>query len=200
MVPERTTPPPADGYWPLGYSTKGKDQMTTAPRCTRSLKEIGRHLFYLPWHTRTLFPAEERSRIEQAISAAERHHSGEIALAVEAALPLPALIRGTSARDRALELFSSMRVWDTQHNNGVLLYLLLAERDVEIIADRGINPRVGADEWQRLCHLIERHFQQRRPADGIIAAIGTIGELLRTHFPTTATDEPNEVPNEPFIR
>ena len=108
------------------------------------------------WHRKRQFPTGTLTRIEAAIHACESLHPGEIRFAVEAALPLSAIWHGLSPRDRALEVFAQHRVWDTEHNNGVLIYVLLADRDVEIVADRGVgNARVPAAEWQS-CRSEER--------------------------------------------
>src|SRR5687767_441551 len=109
----------------------------------------------MPGSVRRAFPAHDLQAIEKAIAKSEKRHGGEIRFAVEAALDVPALLRGQSAHGRALEVFSELRVWDTEANNGVLIYLLLADRDVEIVADRGVNRRVGPQGWEAACREME---------------------------------------------
>ena len=96
------------------------------------------------------FPPSAMAAIEEAIAKSEREHSGELRFAVEPALDTSALLAGQSGRERALEVFSQLRVWDTEENNGVLIYLLLADRDIEIVADRGVNARVPQAEWEKI--------------------------------------------------
>ena len=110
------------------------------------------------WRCGAYFLISSLAAIEQAIKQSEISHEGEVRFAVEAALNTLPLLRDQSARDRAVEVFSQLRVWDTEHNNGVLIYLLLADRDVEIIADRGINVKVGSEEWEKICREMEMLF------------------------------------------
>jgi uncharacterized membrane protein len=120
--------------------------------------------------------------LEKAIGMAERGSSGQIRLVVEAHWPLWQ-VKHQAPRGRALEWFSQMRVWDTEHNNGVLIYLLFAERDVEIVADRGFNSRVLAGQWEAICKAMEARFKQSEFEAGIVDGITAIGDLLREHFP-----------------
>jgi uncharacterized membrane protein len=136
--------------------------------------------------------------IEQAIHDSERQHRGQICFAVEAALDTGRLWRGLSARERALEVFSHMRVWDTEHNNGVLIYLLLADHDVEIVADRGIHARVGADEWERICREMESRFRAARFEDGALTGIRAVHALLARHFPGPGRGTEN-IPDTPLV-
>ncbi len=163
-----------------------------------SLPRLFRHLAVMPWCTRSLFPPPVLSAIEAAIAASERHHLGEIRFVVEGALSLRALLRGQTARERAVELFSLLRVWDTERNNGVLIYLLLADRDLEIVADRGIHARVGAAEWARICRLMEARFRAGEFAAGVKAAIETVGEQLERHYPSQG-ENPNELTDRPTL-
>src|SRR3954463_15530204 len=116
-----------------------------------SIKRIGKHLLEHRWRVRRGFPKHVLPSIERAIKASEATHSGQIRFVVEGALDGAPLLRNQSARARALDLFSHLRIWDTEHNNGVLIYLLLADRDVEILADRGVHAKVGAAEWRAIC-------------------------------------------------
>jgi uncharacterized membrane protein len=134
--------------------------------------------------------------IERAIRESEKTHRGQIRFAVEATLDTLPLLRGQTARARAVEVFSHLRVWDTEHNNGVLIYLLLADRDVEILADRGIHGRVSAEAWERVCREMEAAFRAGRFEDGALAGIRAVGALLAQHFPGTGG---HELPDRPVV-
>jgi uncharacterized membrane protein len=136
--------------------------------------------------------------IEQAIRDSESTHSGQIRFAVEAALDIGPLLRNQSARERAIDVFSYLRVWDTQHNNGVLVYLLLADRDVEIVADRGIARHVSSDQWERVCRDMEAAFRAGRFEDGVLNGIRAVSGHLSRHHPGTGT-RPNELPDAPVV-
>jgi uncharacterized membrane protein len=118
--------------------------------------------------------------------------------AVESALPFFDLVRGISARERAVELFSRLRVWDTEQNAGVLVYLLLADKRVEIVADRGIHARVGAQAWEAICGAMQREFAAGRFEAGALAGVRAISDLLATHFPPR-DENPDELANRPVI-
>ena len=157
-----------------------------------------RHLTCSARRTRTLFPSAVLDDIEAAIGAAESRHAGEIRFVIETSLPWPLLWRRCSARDRALELFARLHVWDTEANNGVLIYVLRAERAVEIIADRGINARVSEAEWQSVCREVEAHYRAGRYAEGSRAAVAGVARRLALHFPA-ARGSDNELPNQPIL-
>lgn len=159
---------------------------------------ILRHLFMPPWLAKRYFPREAMAGIEHAIGASERLHQGEIRFAVEAALDISELWRGRTAHERALELFSQLRVWDTEHNSGVLIYLLLADRDVEIVADRGINAKVEKAEWERICRDMESAFREGRFEQGVLTGIGEITRLLAQYFPADGLN-PDELPDRPLM-
>ena len=125
------------------------------------IRRIGRHLLQHHWRRRRILRQKVLARIEEAIKAGEATHSGEIRFVVEGALDGAPLFRNQPARERALDIFSRLRIWDTAHNNGVLIYLLLADRDVEIVADRGIDAKVGAAGWEKICGEMEERFQGR---------------------------------------
>ncbi len=156
------------------------------------------HLFYPGWWLRRDFPKNTLARIESTIKASESKHSGEIRFAIESSLPLKALWRDELIEERAVEVFSLLRVWDTEDNNGVLIYLLLADKKVEITADRNINKVVGKQEWQRICGLMETQFQAGFFGDGAAKGIDEIGVLLEKHFPVKHDDK-NELSNKPVI-
>ncbi len=161
-------------------------------------KRILRHMLTPAWRIRVTFPRATLAAIETAIRDAELTHNGEIRFALEAALqPLP-LLQGVAARERALQVFSRLRVWDTEHNNGVLIYLLLADRDVEIVADRGIHTRTGADEWERICREMETHFRAGKFEAGVLAGIRAVSAHLARHYPRHGK-KINELPDSPVV-
>jgi uncharacterized membrane protein len=163
--------------------------------------QIGRvmkHLISSPRGTRACFPPAVLTEIEAAITAAEAQHAGEIRFAVETALPWTSLWHEVSPRARAIELFAQLRIWDTQSNNGVLIYVLRADRAVEIIADRGINERVTAAEWESVCREVETHYRAGRYVEGSRAAVAGVARLLAQHFPA-ARATGNELPNQPIL-
>ena len=136
--------------------------------------------------------------IEDAIVAGERTHRGQVCFAVEGALPPLRVLRKLTPRERALEVFGLLRVWDTEENAGVLIYLLLADRDFEIVADRGIDRRVDQGEWQAICTRMEGAFAQSRYGEGIVAGVAEISALLARHDPRTAAAA-NELPDRPVV-
>lgn len=160
----------------------------------RSITRWMAHLFGGPWLIRRAFPVKTMAAIEQKIRDMEAGHTGQIRFAVEATLDWPPLIRGQSARARALEHFSALRIWDTEHNNGVLIYVLLADRDVEIVADRDINRRVSGDEWEAICHTMERHFADNAFEQGALAGIEAVGAHLKRHYAGRGANELSDAP------
>ena len=156
------------------------------------------HLFYPGWWLRKDFPPAEMNKIETAIAASEMKHSGEIRFAIESSLPLKALWLDENMHERALEVFSLLRVWDTEDNNGVLIYLLLADKKVEITADRNINIVVGTEEWQRICDLMQNEFKAGRFGQGVVMGVEEIGQLLERHFPYQK-DDVNELSDKPIV-
>jgi len=162
---------------------------------------IGRllkHVFATPGSLRRAFPRPVLERIGRAIAQAEARHSGEIRFALEATLPWSYLRRDAPVRQRALMVFSKLRVWDTEHNNGVLLYVELADRGVEIVADRGIAHKVPTAEWEAICRTMRDHYRQGAYESGTVAAIEAIGAKLAQHFPLAPGEQkPNELPDRP---
>jgi uncharacterized membrane protein len=149
-----------------------------------------------------LFPSATLDAIEKAVAAVELAHSGEIRFAVETALTPLHVLNGVAARARAVEVFSNLRVWDTEQNNGVLIYVLLADRQVEIVADRGFHGRVTQAEWEAVCRLMEDHFRAGRFQAGSIAGVEAIGMLLARHYPAVAgqlAHPPNQLPDRPTL-
>ncbi|MEC5217185.1 putative membrane protein [Actimicrobium sp. GrIS 1.19] len=162
------------------------------------LARVARHLLMTEWQVRRAFPARSLSLIEQAIKRSESGHLGEIRFVVEGALPGRALLSGQSARARAIEVFSQLRIWDTEHNNGILIYLLLADRDVEIVADRGIHAKVGAAAWESICRAMEQAFRQGENEAAVVGGIDAVTQQLTRHFPATAGGR-NELPDRVVV-
>lgn len=163
-----------------------------------NIKRIATHLLTTHWAVNRAFQPATLSAIEQAIKVCDAEHVGEVCFAIEGALHSTALFNGQSARDRAVEVFSQLRGWDTEYNNGVLIYVLLADRDVEIVADRGVHAKVGAQEWQAICFTMEDAFRQGAFRDGAISGIQAVAQLLKRHFPVHGGST-NELPDTPAI-
>ncbi|MGF6426821.1 MULTISPECIES: TPM domain-containing protein [Bradyrhizobium] len=161
------------------------------------IKRIGKHLLEYRWRVRRDFPPRVLDAIERAIKAGEATHSGQIRFVVEGALDGVPLFRNQPARERALDVFSHLRIWDTDHNNGVLIYLLLADRDVEIVADRGIDAKVGHAGWEAICRTMETDFRAGRFEQGVIKGIEAVSRELAKYFPPPAG--PNELPDKPVV-
>ena len=163
-----------------------------------NIKRIATHLLLTHWQVNRAFSSDTLIAIDSAIKASEAAHVGEIRFAVEGALDGTALFRGQSARERAIEVFSQLRIWDTEHNNGVLIYLLLADRDVEIVADRGIHAKVGLEEWEKICRTMETAFEQANYEGGVVSGIQAATQHLMKHFPASGADQ-NELPDKPVV-
>ena len=162
------------------------------------VKRIGRHLLEHRWRERRIFTPKVLAAIEQAIKMSEATHSGQIRFVVEGALDGKPLFKDQPARERALDIFSHLRIWDTAHNNGVLIYLLLADRQVEIIADRGIDAKVGAAGWQKICAAMQSDFKAGNFESGVVKGIQAVSKQLAAHFPKHGTG-PNELPDAPVV-
>ena len=144
---------------------------------------------------------EGLARIQARVAASEKHHSGEIRICVEAGLPLSYLWRDASARERAVTMFGKLRVWDTEHNNGVLIYLLLAEHKIEIVADRGLDRHVDAAAWSRILDGMRSAFRAGHFEQGLNDAVDAVDALLVHHFPLAPGQlNPNELPDAPDLR
>ena len=154
--------------------------------------------------TRQVLPPGLLQRLEQRVGASERRHSGEIRIYVETSLPLHCLYRDTPTsilvRDRAIELFSELRVWDTANNNGVLIYLLMVEQAIEVVADRGLSPWMNCADWNRLIADISTAFKRNNYEDGLTKALEEVSAVLVHHFPVSAGEtNPNELPDAPIV-
>ena len=163
------------------------------------LSRLWRHLRFAPWQTRRAFPQSTLGAIARAIREAEQSHGSEIRFAVEGALDLPELWRGLGARERAIEVFSHLHVWDTEHNDGVLIYLLLAEHDVEIVADRGLRERVSAAQWEQVCRGMEALLRQGRFEAAALHGVAEVSRLLAPHAPARSGEKRNELPDWPVV-
>jgi len=148
-----------------------------------------------------LLGAGALQRIGARVAASEAGHSGEIRVCVEAGLPISYLRRNATPRERAVAMFGKLRVWDTEANNGVLIYLLLAEHAIEIVADRGLARRVDAAEWQRITETMKAAFQRSEFEAGLNQAVDAVDALLREHFMLAPGEvNPNELPDAPDLR
>ena len=156
------------------------------------------HLFLTHNKLRKAFPEETLERIEKAIAIGEKTHSGQLRFAVEHALHFSLLSKGLTPRERALELFAQLGVWDTEHNNGVLLYLLLADRAMEIVADRGICQAVPPEQWQDICRDAGQLFAEGDFEQGVLHAVELISGKLAFHFPARG-EKQNELPDSTVV-
>ncbi len=163
------------------------------------LARFGRHVLMHPIRQRRAFPRSTLDAIQREIAAQEKRHRGQLAFIVEAELASSQLLRGLGSRDRARQVFAAHGVWNTEENNGVLIYILLADRRVEIVADRGIHARVKDGEWQEICRMMERHFRGGEFEAGSIAGVRAVSELLARHFPGDGSARANELPDRPEL-
>ena len=164
------------------------------------LGRIWRHRWTDEADVRRALPPEMLDRLTRRVAASERRHSGEIRVCVEAGLPRSYLWRDAPARERAIMLFGKLRVWDTADNNGVLIYLLLAEHAIEIVADRGIDARVDAAQWAAMATRMGAAFREGRFEDGLTQALEEVSALLVEHFPLAdGQADRNELPDAPVL-
>ena len=163
-----------------------------------NLGRIAKHLMVTHGQVKRAFPNDTLVAIDRAIKASEAVHLGEIRFALEGALDGTPLFKGQSARERAIDVFSQLRIWDTARNNGVLIYLLLADRDVEIVADRGIHSKVESGEWEKICREMETAFKQASYEAGVVGGIQAVTRHLAEHFPASG-DERNELLDKPVV-
>ena len=163
-----------------------------------NIQRLLRHLATTSHAVRRAFPPHALDAIEQAIRTGESQYGGQLRFVVEGALDGSPLWRDQSPRERALDLFARMGIWDTAHNSGVLIYVLLADRAVEIVADRGILACCGADMWSGVCQRMEAQFAQGRFEAGSMEGIAAISHMLMQHFPRVSGDG-NELPDRPVL-
>lgn len=162
------------------------------------VKRLWKHLSTIPSAIHHYFPEESLQRIEAAIAKSEASHNGQIRFVVEGNLDAMDILRKKSGKRRAIEVFSQLRVWDTEENNGVLIYLLLADHDFEILADRGIHHHVGEAGWEHISHEMEKRFRQGQFEAGVLYGIEQIGQALTQHYPANGQNQ-NELPNAPVV-
>jgi len=162
------------------------------------LKRIFRHLSTGRAAVRHAFPPHTLEVIERAIHETEAMHTGQVRFAVEPALDLKLLMAGRTARERSVEVFAELRVWDTEHNNGVLIYLLLADHDVEIVADRGVHAKLGKAVWEEICRRMEFAFRDGKFEQGVLDGIHSVGQHLASHYPHAGVKR-NELPDQPVL-
>lgn len=157
-----------------------------------------RHLFDLS-SARRHFPPATLDAIQHAIAASEHRHFGEIVFAVEGSLSFAQVTRGLSARQRARDVFARLRVWNTEYNTGALVYILLADHAIEIVADRGVAAKVAESDWLPICALMQKHFRAGEYESGAIAGVDAISQLLARHFPASGGPNPDELPDRPVL-
>ena len=160
-------------------------------------KRLLRHLLTDHQSVSRALPPEAMKAIEKAIGEEEKRHGGQLRVAIEAALPLSDLARGVGSRERAIALFAGLRVWDTAHNAGVLIYLLLADRSVELVADRGIHSKVGTAAWEAICGEMQQEFARGQFERGVVIGVRAVSDLLAEHFPPSG--DGNELPDKPVV-
>ena len=173
------------------------------------LQRLLRHRWMDERDSRKAVPPDVLARLAARVAASEARHTGEVRICVEASLPVKCLWRSDATprivRERAVELFGKLGVWDTEHNNGVLIYLLLAEHAIEIVADRGLNGRVSDVDWQMIVARMRNAFQGDRFEDGLTDALAEVSGLLVKHFAIAvgadgrSAHNPDELPNEPVV-
>ena len=173
----------------------------------KRIKTVLRHLWLDESDTRRTIDRHMLERLRQRVAASEARHTGEVRIYVEASLPLSYLWRhlrekvplATLARQRATSMFGKLRVWDTQHNNGVLIYLLLGEHAIELVADRGLNTIVKPEEWRAMVQHMGAAFTSGHFEDGLTQALSEVSAPLVRHFPAGPTPNPNDQPDTPVL-
>ncbi|MGE0496681.1 MAG: TPM domain-containing protein [Ramlibacter sp.] len=164
------------------------------------LRRFLRNLWFDAADTRRAIPPEMVQRLMTRVAASEKRHSGEVRICVEGGLPTSYLWRNAPARERALAMFGKLKVWDTEHNNGVLIYLLLADRAIELVADRGLSRHVPREDWQAMVARMGAAFREGRFEDGLTQALSEVSAVLVQHFPLADGEvRPNELPDEPLL-
>jgi uncharacterized membrane protein len=172
----------------------------TQPRISK-LARFWRHLWLDERDARRVMPHPVIERLKERVSASEQRHTGQVRICIEAALPLSSLWRKATPRQRAVAMFAQLRVWDTEHNNGVLIYLLLADRSIEIVADRALARRVSPPAWHAIVERMGAALRDGRFEDGVTQALEEVSALLVEHFPAAAGERhPNELPDAPVLQ
>lgn len=162
------------------------------------MSRLLKHLLHTPLATRRAFPAAVQEAIRATVAEGELTHRGEIRFVVEGDWPLGDVLAGKTVRERALEVFGLTRVWDTEENTGVLVYVLLCEQQVEILADRGVHALAGEGAWDEICTVLAGAFRGGRYQEGSQQAVRGINALLQRHFPARGENR-NELPDMPVV-
>jgi uncharacterized membrane protein len=162
------------------------------------MNRLFQHLLHIPLLAQRAFPASTREAIRQAVADGEARHRGEIRFVVEGSWPPGQVWSGKTPQQRAIELFGLTQVWDTEENTGVLVYALLCERHVQVLADRGINARVPAATWDVLCQQLLKDYAAGDFEGGTVKAITALSDILAQHFPATGS-RANQLPDEPVV-
>ena len=162
------------------------------------LKRFARHVSMTPWKARSAFPDKVMDAIQHEITEQEKRHHGEVRFVVERELTTAQLWAGLTSRQRAIEVFSMLQVWNTEENTGILVYVLLADHKVEVVADRGIQKRVAAEEWGAIVKTMEAQFRAGQFEAGALAGVRAASDLLARHFPGSA-DDVNQLPDRPLL-
>ncbi len=162
-----------------------------------NLTRIAKHLLIPDWWAQRVFPKHVLDRVQEAVRASERSHRGELCFVIEGDLELTSLLKGVSPRQRAEDVFAQLRVWDTEENSGVLVYVQLIDHCIEIVADRGINAKVDQSAWDAICSAMQSAFHDGKYEAGSLEAIESITVLLQRNFPS-GEENPNELPNRPW--
>jgi uncharacterized membrane protein len=165
---------------------------------TGMLQRFVRHVTMTPWKARAAFPDAVMDAIQREIGAQEKRHRGEVRFVVERELTSAQLWAGMTSRQRAIEVFSMLQVWDTEDNTGVLIYVLLADHKVEVVADRGIQKKVGTEAWVAIVEAMDAHFRAGRFQEGALGGVRAVSELLAQHFPC-GDGGANELPDRPLL-
>jgi uncharacterized membrane protein len=163
------------------------------------LARLLKHLGTPGWLAWRRFRAADREAIRAAVAASERSHRGELRFVAEGPLPLGALLKGHTARRRAAELFKRLGVGNTREATGILIYVQLVDRHVEILADHGIDTRVDQVEWETICRELELAFSEGAYRRGVLEAIDRATRLLALHFPARPGDNINELDDRPTL-
>lgn len=176
------------------------DAVTSRPGLWRRLLRLLRHRWVDERDVRRALPPAALDRLQARVADSERSHTGEIRICIEGGLPLSYLWRGATARERAVALFGKLRVWDTEANNGVLVYLLLADHAIELVVDRGLHREVSAEHWQAIVDGLRNDLRQGRFEDGLMRAVDAVHAALQRHFPAAAgAANANELPDRPHL-
>lgn len=163
-----------------------------------SFKRWWQHALYMPWRTERYFSSTDLDQLEQAVLFAEAGHPGEIVVVIEGSLPFNQAYY-LDTRARAVELFSTLKVWDTQYNSGMLLYVNICAQQVELLADRGIYQFVTSEHWQTICDQVLAEFKQEHYVQGVLTGIERIGQTLQSFYTVKVQEMGNERANRPIL-